>query len=174
MKIITTPMCEDVLEIAGIEEYEVVTPDNIENADVAILLSETRSSIPKISIKLNTFTQLYDSVMKICEEFDTVADENSLSVIRNCIIENDEKKDNRKDTKVRVYSNFLRDTILDMGYTISSEDYDYIVIPDYMDLDIKEDEKLIIIPSHRNVSARIIERIKQRYTLLENKLCMKH
>ena len=41
MKIITTPMCEDVLRISGLTEYQVVNPDEIKDADIAILLSET-------------------------------------------------------------------------------------------------------------------------------------
>lgn len=54
MKIITTPMCEDILRLSNVEEYEVVTVDRISDADVVITLSETDVDIPKIPVKLNT------------------------------------------------------------------------------------------------------------------------
>jgi len=53
-----------------------------------------------------------------------------------------------------------------MGYTICDDDYDYVVIPDFMKEDI-DDENTIIIPSHSNVTKSIIERLKERYELLE-------
>ena len=172
MKIITTPMCEDVLRISGLKDYEVVNPNEIKDADIAILLSETKSEIPKLSIKLNTFTQVYESILKLQKEFDTTIDEEELQIIKNLIDKNNEKKDNRKDTKVKVYSNFLKDIILDMGFTID-EEYDYVIGPDYMDIDEQNDKNCIIIPSHKNVSKNIVERVKERYDLLERKLCTK-
>ena len=54
MNIITTPMCEDILKIAGVDDYTVVKPSYIENADVAVVLSETKTDIPKIPVKLKT------------------------------------------------------------------------------------------------------------------------
>lgn len=171
MKIITTPMCEDVLRISGLTEYQVVNPDEIKDADIAILLSETRSEIPKLSIKLNTFSQVYESVLKIQSRFNTEINQKEMEIIKNLIDENNEKKDNRKDTKVKVYSNFLKDIILDMGFTID-DDYDYMVVPDYLDIEANN-EDCIVIPSHKNVSKSIVERVKNRYDLLERKLCMK-
>ena len=170
MKIITTPMCEDVLKISGLSDYKVVKPNEIKNADIAILLSETKSDIPKLSIKLNTYTQIYESILKIQNEFNTKTDIEKINRIKNLIDENYEKKDNRKNTKVKVYSNFLKDTIIDMGFTISDSEYEYTIIPDYMDIDVKE-KNVIIVPSHKNVPTDIIERIKNRYELLERKLC---
>ena len=171
MKIITTPMCEDVLKIAGLTEYEVVEPTKIENADIAILLTETKSDIPKISLKLNTYSQILESVLKIQEKFDTNINENELKIVKKLIKENNEKKDNKKNTKIKVYSNFLKETVHDMGFEISDENYEYIIIPDYMD--IPKEENVIIIPSHKNVSKNIIQRVKERYDLLEREICMK-
>lgn len=172
MKIITTPMCEDVLRISGLEEYTVVKPDEIRDADIAILLSETRSDIPKMSIKLNTFTQVYESIMKIQKRFNTIVNDEQVNVIKSLIDDNNEKKVYRESTKVKVYSNFLKDTIIDMGFTIDDEDYDYIIIPDYL-VGENEVDDVVVVPSHRNVSNSIIERVKQRYDLLERELCMK-
>ena len=174
MKIITTPMCEDVLRLAGVKEYSVVKPDRIEDADVAVLLSETQSDIPKVSVKLNTYTQLYDSILNVSKEFNGNVDEEKLSEIRKYISSNDRKKDYRQSTKVKVYSNFLKDTILDMGFSVVEEDYDFIVVPDYMRVDFDMDEKVVVVASHKNVKKAILERINERYEYLEAKLCMKH
>lgn len=173
MKIITTPMCEDVLKIAGVKKYTVVKPSEIKDADVAVLLSETQSDVPKISIKLNTFSQVYDSILKIQKEFDTDADKKQLYEIKNLMKINNEKKDNRKNTKVKVYSNFLKDTLLYMGFSIDDTEYDYIIVPDYWDKNINGDKEVIVVPSHKNVSSSIIKRVKERYDLLERKICTK-
>ncbi|WP_455645330.1 hypothetical protein [Methanosphaera sp.] len=173
MKIITTPMCEDALKIAGIQEYSVVKPNEIKDADIAVLLSETKSDIPTIAIKLNTYTQLYESIHILENKFDTSANVDEMEKITELINTNKNKQSSRKNTKVKVYSNFLRDTVSDMGYTISDIDYDFIVLPDFMNKKLDDNDKVIIIPSHKNVSKNIIQRIKERYELLENKLCMK-
>lgn len=173
MKVITTPMCEDILKIAGLTDYEVVKPDSIKDADVAVLLSETKSDIPEISVKLNTYRQIYDSIFLLQKKFSTRPDEKRIEILEALIEENNKKRDNRKNIKVKVYSNFLKDTVSDMGYTVTDSDYDFTVIPDYMDTKLKDTENVIIIPSHKNVSKNIIGRIMKRYELLENKLCMK-
>ena len=57
-----------------------------------------------------------------------------------------------------------------MGFNVVDEDYDYIVVADYMDVEIEDD--MIVVSSHKNVSRNIIDRLNERYELLENKLCM--
>ena len=173
MRIITTPMCEDILKIANLEDYEVVNVKDIANADIVVTLSETEVNMPKISVKLNTYSQLLDSINTVSSKFSTECDEDSLNEIKLLIDENNKKKYKRRNIKVKVYSNFLRDTVEDMGFSISEDNYDYIVIPDYMKENFDESEKIVIVPSHKNVSANIIERIEKRYQLLECKLCTK-
>lgn len=172
MKIITTPMCEDILKIAGLKNYQLVKPNEIKDADIAILLSETKSNIPKIPIKLNTYTQVYDSIITLQNKFNTNINEEKIEIIKELIKNNKQKKDKRKNTKVKVYSNFLKDTVEDMGYIINDDDYDFVVMPDYMNTEIEKKENIIKIPSHKNVSEEIIPRLKERYGLLESKLCM--
>jgi segregation and condensation protein B len=174
MNIITTPMCEDVLKISGIADYKVVKPNQIGDADIAVLLSETKSTIPKLSIKLNTYSQLYESINKISDKFNSKANSQDIEYIKELINRNSEKKDERKKIKVKVYSNFLKDTVIDMGFTVCDNEYDYVVCPDYLENTVNNEEKMIIIPSHKNVSTNIIDRITQRYDLLERELCMKH
>jgi len=172
MRIVTTPMCEDILKIAGLTDYEVVAVSQLVNADIAIVLSETKTQLDTIRIKLNTYQQIIESATRVSDEFNTQVDEDVISKIQVLIDENNNKKDKRKQTKIKVYSNFLSETVKDMGYTICDDDYDYVVIPDFMKEDI-DDENTIIIPSHSNVTKSIIERLKERYELLEIWLCMK-
>ncbi|MBE6487402.1 MAG: hypothetical protein E7Z86_01605 [Methanosphaera stadtmanae] len=166
MRIVTTPMCEDILKIAGLTDYEVVAVSQLVNADIAIVLSETKTQLDTIRIKLNTYQQIIESATRVSDEFNTQVDEDVISKIQVLIDENNNKKDKRKQTKIKVYSNFLSETVKDMGYTICDDDYDYVVIPDFMKEDI-DDENTIIIPSHSNVTKSIIERLKERYELLE-------
>ncbi|OED30244.1 hypothetical protein [Methanosphaera sp. WGK6] len=173
MKIITTPMCEDALKIAGVKEYSVVKPTDINDADIAVLLSETKTDIPTIAIKLNTYSQLYESIRILEDKFNTSANIDEIEKITELINTNINKQSSRNNTKVKVYSNFLKDIVSDMGYIISNVDYDFIVLPDYMNIELEDNDNVIIIPSHKNVSKNIIQRIKERYELLENKLCMK-
>lgn len=166
MRIVTTPMCEDILRIAGLKDYDVVEVSQLVDADIAIVLSETKTQLDTIRIKLNTYEQIIEAVYKVSDEFNTIADEDEITRIQVLIDDNNNKKDKRKDTKIKVYSNFLYETVNDMGYTICDDDYDYLVIPDFMKEDI-DDENIIIIPSHANVTKNIIERLKERYELLE-------
>jgi segregation and condensation protein B len=159
-------MCEDILKIAGLTDYEVVAVSQLVNADIAIVLSETKTQLDTIRIKLNTYQQIIESATRVSDEFNTQVDEDVISKIQVLIDENNNKKDKRKQTKIKVYSNFLSETVKDMGYTICDDDYDYVVIPDFMKEDI-DDENTIIIPSHSNVTKSIIERLKERYELLE-------
>lgn len=172
MKIITTPMCEDILKMSGITDYTVVKPSEIRDADVAILLSETKCDIPVIPVKLNTYPQIFDNIFMLSDEFGTDIDENAIIRLKNLNKNNLNRKRYRKDIRVKVYSDFLKDTLLDMGFTLVDEDYDYVVMPDYMDIDVDGDN-VIIVPSHKNVSRSIIKRVNKRYEFLENELCMK-
>ncbi len=174
MKIITTPMCKEILDIAGIKEYKVVRPDNIKNADIAILLSETKSDIPTVKLKLNTFNQIYNSIIELQNRFNTSnLNKNSINILKNLINDNKNKINTRSNIKVKVYTEFLKDIINDMGFTIDDNEYEYIVIPDYMKNDFNKYNNIIYIPSHKNVSKNAIQRAKDRYEILEEKICMK-
>lgn len=168
LKIVTTPMCEEILKIAGVSEYIVnKNPDNVK-ADIAVVLSETEPSIESIKIKLNTFSQIYHSIELISAKFNTNPSDYKMKEVMY-------PQNNRK-IKVRVYSNFLKDIVEDMGFKIVKEDYDFVVYPDYMKDKINEIEdniKVVEIPSHKNVPLNPIERAEMRYNILEKELCMK-
>ena len=128
MKIVTTPMCKDVLKLAGIMEFDTNSNPDSTNADIAVVLSETETKMKSVKIKLNTFNQIKTSIELLREMFGTESVE--LDIPTNKYIKFNESV-NRK-IKVKVYSNFLRDIVDDLGFTIVSEDPDYLVYPDYI------------------------------------------
>ena len=83
-----------------------------------------------------------------------------------------------RNIKVKVYSNFLRDIVDDLGFKIVSEDPDYLVYPDYnrnllSDEIVTMGDRVVEIPSHKNAPKDPIKRAETRYKLLEKKLCTK-
>ncbi len=175
MKIVTTPMCRDVLELAGIKEFEVNSDPDSTNADIAVVLSESDITMKSVKVKLNTFTQIKKSVKMLCDIFDT----DPLAVDQDFNIYDNHNKYNRK-IKVKVYSNFLRDIVDDLGYTIVSSDQNchYIVYPDYKRDELLDkinsfEKRVVEVPSHKNAHKNPLKRAEMRYKLLEKKLCMK-
>lgn len=168
LKIVTTPMCEEIVKLAGISNYVVSkTPDSA-GADMAIVLSETELSTKSIKIKLNTFSQIRESIKMLSEIFGTTPLDYE---IKNNV---DSKKNKNRKIKVKVYSNFLKEIVEDMGFSIVNEDYDFLVYPDYMENEIvNENVKTVEVPSHKNVPLDAIKRAEMRYNILEKKLCMK-
>ena len=65
MKIVTTPMCEEIVRLAGIKDYAVNKFPQKGDGDLAILLSESRVEMDAIQIKINTSTQIFESIKKI-------------------------------------------------------------------------------------------------------------
>ena len=71
MKIVTTPMCEDVLNLAGIKEFDVNSDPDSTDSDIAVVLSETNTIMKSVKVKLNTFTQIRNSVEMLRDMFET-------------------------------------------------------------------------------------------------------
>jgi len=208
MRIVTTPMCEKILIFAGISEYKVnKSPDN-EKGDIAILLSESKTKMNSLSIKLNTFSQIKDSIIEVSKLKDNenhlknpVSEEKINDIFAQYPIAkkwiSSEKKslqDKNSKIKVKVYSKFLKDIVVDMGFnTIDSDDggsdFDYIVLPDYMNIEKLDNSnnhnsyykhnhdynnsnyhshnsEIISIPTHKNVPKDPIKRAELRYSIL--------
>jgi segregation and condensation protein B len=178
MKIVTTPMCQEILRLAGVQDFTVMKDTDSAGADVAVVLSETNTNKKSIKIKLNTFSQINDSIKTISDMFGT---QPMVSSVGNAGVL-DSSNENRK-IKVKVYSNFLKDIVEDLGFTVVHENddqntYDFLVYPDYMKDEITNKIKLngfrvVEIPSHKNVPLNPIKRAELRYNILEKKLCMK-
>ncbi len=176
MKIVTTPMCEEILKLAGLKEYQVSLNPDSTDADIAVVLSETNTGMKSIKLKLNTFKQIQDSVDVLRTNLGTGNIEEKSTIP----LPSWDKTQNR-NIKVKVYSNFLKDIVEDMGYTVvnGNEYPDYLVYPDYIRDEIKGEldsmgENYVEIASHKNSPINPVKRAELRYKLLEKKLCMKH
>ena len=65
MKIVTTPMCEEIVKLAGITDYTVNKFPKKEDGDLAILLSESKVDMDCLPIKINTPRQVFESIKKV-------------------------------------------------------------------------------------------------------------
>ncbi len=185
--IVTTPMCEDILRLVGISDFTVTKDQDYTNADFAVVLSETKnienSTTRFIKLKLNTFSQIEQSIKNILKVLNTQTRSLGLNKQQKysyliASYSQCKRNANRK-IKVKVYSNFLKEIVEDMGYFVITDDnYDYLVYPDYLKNEITKEinfagEKAIELPSHKNAPLNAIKRAKIRYQILEKNLCMK-
>lgn len=170
MRIVTTPMCEEVVRLAGIKEYKVNKNPDLEDGDLAILLSESKVDMDSLAIKLNTSRQLFESIREVSKLNDAELDDEDIREFFRgypyCLKYLD--KDEELEIRVRVYSNFLKDIVLDMGFEIVDDDYEYVIYPDYLrDKTQNESVELVEIPTHSSASKNPFERIENRYSILE-------
>lgn len=159
MKIVTTPMCEEILIMAGINDYMVNKEPDKEQGDFAIVLSETETVMDSLKVKLNTFSQIQESVLKTVEILNPQASNQDLSSDLSKIsnlspwADSQQKKilsENNRKIKVKVYSQFLKDIIEDMGFEIVDENSDFVVFPDYLENQINNQIKKDAEISHSN------------------------
>ena len=170
MKIVTTPMCEEIVRLAGVSDYIVNKNPDEEDCDLAILLSESKVKMNSLAIKINTPSQVFESIKKVCEiaendlsDEDVTAFFDDFEMCKEYL-----NSDFKRDINVKVYSNFLKDIVLDMGFNIVSENFDYVIYPDYLKDQVIETENLVEIPSHNSISKNPFEKIEMRYSLLES------
>lgn len=174
MKIVTTPMCEDVLNLAGIKEFDVNSDPDSTDSDIAVILSETNTIMKSVKVKLNTFTQIKNSVEMLRDMFETDIDEYDP---QDYIFSEFNRSLNRK-IKVKVYSNFLKDIVNDLGFTLVTGNHHYLVYPDYIKNELFDEiitmgDRAVEVPSHKNAPKNPLKRAEIRYKLLEKKLCTK-
>ncbi len=170
MRIVTTPMCEEVVKLAGIKEYKVNKNPDLEEGDLAILLSESKVKMDSIAIKLNTPKQLANSIREVSKLTDhELSDSEILEFFKDydyCLkyLENHDNS----HVKVKVISMFLGDIVDNFGFEKTDENYDYVIYPDYLkEKVLDETVELIEIPSHNFVAKNPFERIEKRYEILE-------
>ena len=161
MKIVTTPMCEEIVKLAGISEYVVNKNPDEEEGDLAIVLSESKVEMKSLAIKINTPSQVFESIKKVSEiaenelsDKDVTAFFDDFEMCRKYLNSNF-----KRDINVKVYSNFLKDIVLDMGFNIVSQNFDYVIYPDYLKDQVIETENLVEIPSHNSISKNPFEKI---------------
>jgi segregation and condensation protein B len=177
LRIVTTPMCSEIMELASVSDYIISENPDLEEGDLVVVLSETKTRVPALRIKLNTFRQIEDSIRIILAELGIKVTNITSSWVRK---ENNSEQIGlaRKKIKVKVYSNFLREIVEDMGYTLVKNQAEFLVYPDYLKYKINQEiesmgDRAVEIPSHQNAPLNPVERAEMRYNILERKLCTK-
>ena len=163
-------MCEEVVRLAGITDYKVNKNPDLEDGDFAILLSESKTSMDSLAIKLNTPKQLFESIKEVSKLTDNELDDDEiLEFFKDYELCLKYLSDyNNSQVKVKVYSEFLKDIISNIGFEITDEDYEYVIYPDYLKDNVSDEAvELVEIPSHGFVSKNPFERIEMRYSILE-------
>ena len=170
MKIVTTPMCEEIVKLAGVTDYAVNKFPKKEDGDLAILLSESKVEMDALPIKINTPKQVFESIRKVSEVTgNEISDDEILGFFDDYeLAKKYLNSDFKRDVNVKVYSKFLKDIVLDVGFNIVADDFDYVIYPDYMKSKVTESENLVEIPSHNSISKNPFEKIEARYAILEN------
>lgn len=170
MRIVTTPMCEEIVRLAGISDYVINKFPSKEDGDLAILLSESKVDMESLPIKINTSSQIFDSIKKVSKLTDCeLINEDILKFFKNYELCNKYLFSSfKRDINVKVYSEFLKDIVLDVGFCIVSVDYDYVIYPDYLKNKVIESENLVEIPSHNDISKNPFKKAESRYAILEN------
>ena len=170
MKIVTTPMCEEIVRLAGIKDYAVNKFPQKGEGDLAILLSESRVEMDAIQIKINTSTQIFESIKKISGLADEeLSDEEIMSYFDDYeLCRKYLNSDFKRDINVKVYSEFLKDIVSDVGFNIVTDGFDYVIYPDYLKDKVIETENTVEIPSHNSVSKNPFDKAELRYGILEN------
>ena len=207
MIVVTTPMCKQIVEWAGLKEFKVNKFPDEEEGDFAILLSESKVKMDSLAIKINTFSQIKESIKIVSKALfernlieKAIGDEEIESIFNDyeddvgyALLDENEFNEIRKsnnDKKVKVYSEFLKDIVLDIGadvidFTYDKNgydedkandlgiDFDYLVYPDYLEGEVLKRENLesnefkaIKILSHNNTSKDPILKTESRYSVL--------
>ena len=208
MIVVTTPMCRQIVEWAGLKEFQVNKFPDEEEGDFAILLSESKVKMDSLAIKINTFRQIKESIKTVSNALfeknlieKAIGDEEIEAIFNDykgdveyALLDEDEFNKIRKscnDKRVKVYSEFLKDIVSDIGLDVIDfkydkngkdgdnedlgMDFDYLVYPDYLEEEVLKRENLesnefkaIKILSHNNISKDPILKAESRYaTLIE-------
>ena len=196
MIVVTTPMCKQIVEWAGLNDFKVNRFPDEEEGDFAILLSESKVEMDSLAIKINTFSQIKELVEKAidCESIESIFNDYKDNGLQYAVLDEDEFskiRESNKDKKVKVYSEFLKDIVSDIGATVIDFkynkdendadnlelDYDYLVYPDYLEEEVLKRENLgsvefksIKILSHNNISKDPILKAESRYNALINEM----
>ena len=174
MIVVTTPMCKQIVEWAGLNDFKVNRFPDEEEGDFAILLSESKVEMDSLAIKINTFSQIKESIKTVsdalfeknlvekaidCESIESIFNDYKDNGLQYAVLDEDEFskiRESNKDKKVKVYSEFLKDIVSDIGATVIDFkynkdendadnlelDYDYLVYPDYLEEEVLKRENL--------------------------------
>lgn len=140
-------MCEKILEISGITNYIVNKNPEEEDADLAIILSETNSKTPCINLKLNTFFQIRNSIIEV-SKYSDINDNNSNTISNNAhtttttTTTNDNVNNTISNSDIdKIFSNYpiannfinkISDTNTQSNYTKSNSKINILVISKFL------------------------------------------
>ncbi len=163
-------MCEEIVRLAGIKDYAVNKFPQKGEGDLAVLLSESRVEMDAVQIKINTSTQIFESIKKISGlAGNELSDEEIMSYFDDYeLCRKYLNSDFKRDINVKVYSEFLKDIVSDVGFNIVTDGFDYVIYPDYLKDKVIETENTVEIPSHNSVSKNPFDKAELRYGILEN------
>ena len=170
MKIITTPMCEEIVRLAGITDYTVNKFPDEEDGDLAIVLSESKVEMDSLAIKINTPSQIFESIKEVSKLTGSeLSDEEIIEFFRDYeLCRKYLNSHTSHDIDVKVYSEFLKDIVNDIGFNIVSDNFKHVIYPDYLKDKVTEEDNLVEIPSHNDISKNPFKKAELRYVILEN------
>ena len=170
MKIITTPMCEEIVRLAGITDYIINKFPDEEDGDLAIVLSESKVEMDSLAIKINTPSQIFQSIKEVSKLIGSeLSDDEIIEFFSDYeLCRKYLNSHPTHDIDVKVYSEFLKDIVNDIGFNIVSDNFKHVIYPDYLKDKVTEVDNLVEIPSHNDISKNPFEKAELRYAILEN------
>ena len=170
MKIITTPMCEEIVRLAGITDYTVNKFPDEEDGDLAIVLSESKVEMDSLAIKINTPSQIFESIKEVSKLTGSeLSDDEIMGFFSDYeLCRKYLNSHPTHDIDVKVYSEFLKDIVNDIGFNIVSDNFKHVIYPDYLKYKVTEEDNLVEIPSHNDISKNPFKKAELRYAILEN------
>ena len=170
MKIITTPMCEEIVRLAGITDYTVNKFPDEEDGDLAIVLSESKVEMDSLAIKINTPSQIFESIKEVSKLTGSeLSDDEIIGFFSDYeLCRKYLNSHPSHDIDVKVYSEFLKDIVNDVGFNIVSDNFKHVIYPDYLKDKVTEVDNLVEIPSHNDISKNPFKKAELRYAILEN------
>ena len=170
MKIITTPMCEEIVRLAGITDYTVNKFPDEEDGDLAIVLSESKVEMNSLAIKINTPSQIFESIKEVSKLTGSeLSDDEIIEFFSDYeLCRKYLNSHPAHDIDVKVYSEFLKDIVNDIGFNIVSDNFKHVIYPDYLKDKVTEEGNLVEIPSHNDISKNPFKKAELRYAILEN------
>ena len=132
MKIITTPMCEEIVRLAGITDYTVNKFPDEEDGDLAIVLSESKVEMDSLAIKINTPSQIFESIKEVSKLTGSeLSDDEIIEFFSDYeLCRKYLNSHPTHDIDVKVYSEFLKDIVNDIGFNIVSDNFKHVIYPD--------------------------------------------
>lgn len=163
-------MCEEIVRLAGISDYAVNKFPTENDGDFAILLSESKVEMDSLAIKINTSQQIFGSIVEVSKiTGNRLSDEEIMAFFEDYeLCKKYLNSSFERDVNVKVYSEFLKDIVSDVGFSIVSDDFDYVIYPDYLKDKVSETDNLVEIPSHNDISKNPFKKAELRYSILEN------